>query len=69
MVKGGNATMTRNLHRDAESFIKGQIKIMKKHGSEPHLDSERFKRAVEGTQRTFKALSSSSGAQPLRSVR
>jgi hypothetical protein len=42
--------------KDAEAFIKDQLKIMGKFGSAPRLSAKRFQEAVAETQRSFESL-------------
>jgi hypothetical protein len=42
----------------AEKFLQDQFAIMKKYGSAPKLDRDRYEQAISDTQRTLRALCS-----------
>jgi hypothetical protein len=44
----------------AQSFLKDQAEIIKKHGNTPKLSGQNFKRAMNDTTKTFAALKAAS---------
>lgn len=42
--------------RDAEAFIKDQMRIMTKHGSAPKLTAKRYKEVVAETEKSFQSM-------------
>jgi hypothetical protein len=48
--------MAEDLHSLAEQFIADQLAIMRKYGSDPKLDEERYEKVVKDTERTFKKM-------------
>ncbi len=42
--------------RDAEAFIKDQMRIMSKHGSAPKLSAKRYKEVVAETEKSFQSM-------------
>ena len=44
--------------RDAEAFIKDQIRIMGKHGDAPKLSAKRYREVVAEAERSFQSMRS-----------
>ena len=44
--------------KDAEAFIKDQIRIMSKHGDAPKLSAKRYREVVAETERSFQSMRS-----------
>jgi hypothetical protein len=48
--------MNGDLHSLAEQFIRDQLAIMRKYGSDPKLDKGRYEKVAKDTERTFKPI-------------
>lgn len=48
--------MEKSLHEIAKRFVEDQIKIMKKHGSDPKLTSEQYQNFVAEAERSLGSL-------------
>ena len=53
----------------AEKYVKDQIRIMKKHGSDPGLDKDQYQRLVTDVENSFRKLGAEEAPVRTRTTR